>query len=72
MPRVGAFSVGAPRSRAHHTPFTHTHKKKNKSAAEGGDTAAPPLEQEVDLHFVAFVEAGGERVFWDVWGVVAA
>ena len=35
-------------------------------AAEGGDTAAPSVDEEINLHFVAFVEHGGG--LWELDG----
>eukprot|EP00877_Chromochloris_zofingiensis_P006806 jgi/Chrzof1/2379/Cz11g12270.t1 len=32
-----------------------------QSAGEAGATAPPPADQDVDLHFVAFVEKNGEQ-----------
>lgn len=37
------------------------------SAASGGDTAAPPAEANVDLHFVAFIKSA-ENHLWELDG----
>jgi hypothetical protein len=37
-----------------------------QAAGAQGDTAPPPADQDVDLHFITFVEHAGEQVAWRV------
>lgn len=40
----------------------------HQSAAYGGDTAAPPLEDNVDLHYVCFVKSASTNCLWEMDG----
>lgn len=56
-----------PRSRAKLIETNEDLATAHASAAAGGDTAAPAAEDNVDLHYVAFVKSGKNNI-WELDG----